>query len=122
MTTDSEHQEFKKTVAASVLAIGSVQRQRRLLAQEFQSVSQDVPRSLKWALWAIVVALLCITAAAIVILFFAGFSVGGFSLEASVLIALVSGLSLQFIASALFPLIGGISSVLIEREKRARGA
>jgi hypothetical protein len=53
---------------------------------------------------------------AIAVLFLAGFRAWGFQLDVSVLIALVGGVSLQYIVSAFFPLskaIGGIARELL---------
>lgn len=108
---------YYKALETTVKASGEIQAVRLV---PDKSGPLDEPKSLTKALWVVVIALCFVTLAAVTLLFLTGFRVGGFELHPAVLATLVGGLSLQFVAAIISPLVRGISSVYVE-QIRTRG-
>lgn len=113
----SEPVTYYKTLEATVKATGAMQKVR-LTPDE--SGPLDEPKSLTKALMVVLVALCFITLTMVTLLFLSGFNVGGFELHHSVLVALVGGLSLEFVAAIISPLVRGISHVYVEQIRAGR--
>ena len=83
-------------------------------------LNQQVPEELARPLQSVVRVLWFMSISAVVILVLAGFRFVWFSLPPSVLIAIVGGISLQYVAAIVSPLVQGITRVLIEQIRSGR--
>jgi len=79
-------------------------------------------KSLSVALRWIIGALWFVSVMVVAILFLAGFKAWGFRLDVAVLIALVGGISLQYVVSAVFPLSRAIADIARESMRQRKNA
>lgn len=78
-------------------------------------VTDDVPPELLRALRSVVCLSWFLSISSVLLLLLSGFSLFGFKLDRQVQLALVGGVSLEYVAVMLSPLVRGITRVLIAR-------
>jgi hypothetical protein len=78
-----------------------------------RKVRSTVPEELLKNLRSVVHALWFMSISSVAIILLSGFGWWGFSLDSSVLIAIVGGVSLQYVAAIISPLARGIADVVI---------
>jgi len=110
MASDSQGTTHHKTLqtrigtSASVSATPLVRENR---------VRTTAPEELVGVLKSVVKALWFMSISSIGIIILSGFRLWGFSLDRSIIIAIVGGVSLQYVAAIVSPLVRGISEMVI---------
>jgi len=115
MASEAAPVTHKKHLVGTVAVGGVATRLRR-----GGSVLPRVPEELSRPLTSVIRALWFISISAVIILILSGFGLFGFALDYRVLIAIIGGVSLQYVAAIVSPLVRGITDVLVAqiRDKR----
>lgn len=115
MTNSDPAPTHQKTLTAGASVTGSLSGTTLLAVREAGPYVSGALKSLSKPLNMVVYALWFVSLMVVAILFLSGFKAWGFALDVRVQIALVGGISLQYVVSAIPALARGIASVITER-------